>query len=233
MIKASYVLLFAVLFGLLLWGLDKGLKKIGATSSKRNRALVLTSIGIFSWIITQFFIWSTGFYYNLSLPPRIPLFMVFPVLLFIVLFMYKNRNHRVLMAIPIALPIAIQSFRAVIEILFYFTFINGILPVQVTFEGANYDVLIGLSAIAMAVYATRSGASKQVLLAWNILGILVVLFAAFTFISSFYFPSIWGDVGIPLEFNQFPYLLLPTFLMPFAVFLHVLSIAQLIRKSDA
>ncbi|WP_190810375.1 hypothetical protein [Flagellimonas sp. S3867] len=147
--------------------------------------------------------------------------------------MFRNRNHSIFTAIPLALPIAVQSFRAVIEVLFYFTFLNEILPVQVTFEGANYDVLIGLSAIPMAVYAHRANPSKQILLAWNIIGILVVLFAAFIFITSFYFPTIWGDAGIPLEFNQFPYLLLPTFLMPFAVFLHVSSIVQLTQKVRA
>lgn len=230
MIKVFYVLLFVMLLIVLLWGLNSGLKKIGTAVSKRNRILLLTTLGVTSWLALQFFIWKTDFYYDLSLPPRIPLFMVLPVFLFIIIFLLRNRHHKILMAIPIALPIAVQSFRAIIEVLFYFTFINEILPVQVTFEGANYDVLIGLSAIAMAFYANHAKASKKVLLTWNIIGILVVLFAAFIFISSFYFPSIWGNTGIPSEFNQFPYLLLPTFLMPFAVFLHVLSIVQLTHK---
>ncbi len=232
MIKASYILLFVILLTILLWGLNNALLKRGSTTTKRNRILLLTLIGILSWLTLQFFIWSTGFYYDLSLPPRIPLFMVFPVFLFTFLFLNRNRNHKVLTAIPIALPIAIQSFRAVIEVLFYFTFLNHILPIQVTFEGSNYDVLIGLSAIVMAVYANRPNSSRKILLIWNVLGILVVLFAAFIFITSFYMPSIWGNTGIPLEFNQFPYLLLPTFLMPFAVFLHALSIIQLTRKTE-
>lgn len=231
MIKASYILLFVILLTILLWGLNNALLKRGSTTTKRNRILLLTLIGILSWLTLQFFIWSTGFYYDLSLPPRIPLFMVFPVFLFTFLFLNRNRNHKVLTAIPIALPIAIQSFRAVIEVLFYFTFLNHILPIQVTFEGSNYDVLIGLSAIVMAVYANRPNSSRKILLIWNVLGILVVLFAAFIFITSFYMPAIWGNTGIPLEFNQFPYLLLPTFLMPFAVFLHALSIIQLTRKT--
>ncbi|WP_420320892.1 hypothetical protein [Flagellimonas sp.] len=233
MIKTSYVLLFGVLLLILLWVLNNGLKKNGVLASKRNQITFLTALGIFTWLALQYFIWTTGFYYDLSLPPRIPLFMVLPVFLFIVFFMFGNRNHKVLASIPIALPIAVQSFRAVIEVLFYFTFIQGILPIQVTFEGANYDVLIGLSAIVMAVYANRPNASKKVLLAWNFIGTLVVLFAAFIFITSFYFPSIWGETGIPIGFNQFPYLLLPTFLMPFAVFLHVLSITQLTQKPEA
>ncbi|WP_420603566.1 hypothetical protein [Flagellimonas sp.] len=233
MIKASYVLLFVILLVILLWTLNNAMKKIGVVHPKRNSALAITFIGIFSWLALQLFVWNTGFYYNLSLPPRIPLFMVFPVLLFIVLFLFRNRNHSIIAAIPIALPVAVQSFRAVIEVLFYFTFLSGVLPIQVTFEGANYDVLIGLSAIAIAIYASRPNASSKVLIAWNIIGILVVLFAAFIFITSFYFPAIWGNTGIPIAFNQFPYLLLPTFLMPFAVFLHVLSIIQLTRKTSS
>ncbi|SNY94971.1 hypothetical protein [Flagellimonas pacifica] len=231
MIKASYILLFVILLGVLLWTLNNAMKKIGVAPSKRNSALAITIIGTLSWLTLQFFVWNTGFYYDLSLPPRIPLFMVFPVFLFIALLLFRNRNRNIIVAIPIALPIAVQSFRAVIEVLFYFTFSSGVLPIQVTFEGANYDVLIGLSAIVIAIYANRPNASAKVLVVWNIIGILVVLFAAFIFITSFYFPAIWGNTGIPIAFNQFPYLLLPTFLMPFAVFLHVLSIIQLTRKN--
>ncbi|OIQ15809.1 MAG: hypothetical protein BM557_10955 [Flavobacterium sp. MedPE-SWcel] len=160
--------------------------------------------------------------------------MIAPVFLFTIIFMYKNRNSSVLDKLPTHVPIFYQSFRAFIEVLFYFTFTQGILPKQVTFDGYNYDVLLGISAIFMGFYAMRKNASKKLLIVWNIIGIGIVLFAAFIFITSFYVPSVWGESTefISQEFNQFPFLLLPTFLMPSAIFVHILSITQLRKQSN-
>ncbi|MEM1218785.1 MAG: hypothetical protein AAGH79_07725 [Bacteroidota bacterium] len=227
MLSTAYFLLFLVLVTILLWMSNLGMQNAQITSSERRKYLLMIVGSLATWILIQWIASTAGFYDNLSLPPRIPLFMIFPLFLFTIGFFYRNRTNQALHGIPIHLPIAYQSFRAVIELLFYFTFLEGILPIQVTFEGANYDVLLGLSAIGVAIYATWPSASRRLLIAWNILGIAVVGFAAFTFISSFYFPSFWGQEEVPLAFNQFPYLLLPSFFMPSAIFIHILSIVQL------
>jgi fatty acid desaturase len=158
-----------------------------------------------------------------------PLFIILPLFLFTFVFLIRNKKSEVLLNVPKHIPIAYQSFRAFIEVIFYFTFLKGILPVQVTFEGANYDVLFGISAVFVGIYSFKKNASKRALIIWNVIGIGVVAFAAFTFITSFYFPSIWGldDSQLSQEFNQLPYLLLPLFFMPSAIFMHVLSIIQL------
>ena len=194
--------------------------------------MVITILSL--WLIVQYAIVKSGFYNDFSLPPRIPIFMIFPLFIFTFIFLIRNRKNKILDAIPIHIPLFYQSFRVIIEVLFYFTFLKGVLPIQVTFEGENYDVLFGVSAIVMGIYAYKNIASKKLLIVWNVIGIVVVGFAAFTFITSFYFPSIWGEsnLGISEEFLNFPFLLLPSFFMPSAIFMHVLSIIQLKKKCN-
>ncbi len=230
MIPLSYFLLFVVLLSILLWMVNLSMKKLGRSPKNRQRAMGIILATLFGWLAIQFAIDQTGFYLSSALPPRIPLLMILPVFLFTGIFLFWKRNSEVLHAIPIYIPIAYQSFRAVIEVLFYFTFLQGILPIQVTFEGANYDVLLGISAIVMGFYAYRSSASKKILIAWNFLGIGVILFAAFTFVTSLYFPEFWGTGGFSDRFIHFPFLLLPSFFMPSAIFMHVLSIVQLSKQ---
>ncbi|MEL6560721.1 MAG: hypothetical protein AAFQ94_21185, partial [Bacteroidota bacterium] len=208
---------------------NAALKKTGVKPNTRLKKLLVPSIILSFWLLIQYLISESGFYHDLSFPPRIPLLMILPLFIFIIFFLRKNRNNQFIRSIPVYAPIAYQSFRVVIEVLFYFTFLEGILPVQVTFEGANYDVLLGASAIIMGIYASKKNTSKKVLISWNIIGIAIVAFAAFTFITSFYFPSIWGQESaeISQEFNQFSFLLLPLFFMPSAIFMHGLSIIQL------
>lgn len=228
LLQLAYLILFIVLLIIILWVVEQAMQKNDIPSSTRKRNLGIILGVLFSWLVIQYIVSEIGFYDDPSLPPRIPLFMILPLFTFTAVFLFWNRNNKVLHAIPIYFPIAYQSFRAVIEVLFYLTFLNSILPVQVTFEGANYDVLLGISAIFVGIYASRETASKKALIVWNIIGIAVIAFAAFTFITSFYFPSIWGgDVKFSAEFLQFPFLLLPAFFMPSGIFMHILSIIQL------
>jgi hypothetical protein len=230
MLKLAYILLFIILFAIILYFYNSAIKKNNVTSTFRKKKLIIIVLSVFSWLLIHYMISLTGFYNNYS-TPRVPLFMVVPLFLFTAIFLFMNKNNKILSMIPIHIPIAYQSFRLIIELLFYFTFLKGILPIQVTFEGANYDVLLGFSAIFFAIYAYKKPDSKKLLIAWNLLGIGIVLFAAFTFISSFYYPSIWGeDASVPEKFIQFPFLLLPSFFMPSAIFMHVLSIVQLNQK---
>ncbi|MDP1829303.1 MAG: hypothetical protein Q8L48_38920 [Archangium sp.] len=47
-------------------------------------------------------------------------------------------------------PVALQTFRAPLELALYLLFTSGQLPEQMTFAGRNFDVLVGLSAPVMA-----------------------------------------------------------------------------------
>lgn len=231
MLELGYSILFISLISIILWFYKRALQKL---EIKRQKKIVITITILSLWLIVQYAIVKSGFYNDFSLPPRIPIFMIFPLFIFTFIFLIRNRKSKVLDVVPIHIPIFYQSFRVVIEVLFYFTFLKGILPIQVTFEGANYDVLFGVSAIVMGIYAYKNIASKKLLIIWNVIGIVVVGFAAFTFITSFYFPSIWGEsnLGISEEFLNFPFLLLPSFFMPSAIFMHVLSIIQLKKKCN-
>ncbi len=228
MLASMYLLLFLFLVFVLIYWFRRGMRS-SDLDNKTIQKYTLIGVGCISlWVLFQYGLSLTGFYQNMSLPPRLPLAMIIPLVLFSIIFLVRNKKSKILKNIPIHVPIAYQSFRAAIEVLFYFTFMKGLLPEQVTFAGANFDVLIGITAVFMAFYAARPHASKKILLLWNYVGIAVVGFAAFTFVSSFYFPSFWGEnARISKEFGQFPYLLLPAFIMPSAIFVHIFSILQL------
>ena len=58
-------------------------------------------------------------------------------------------------ATPIAWLIGLQSFRMVVEILLHQGYLAGFVPPQMTWEGRNWDILTGLTAIPVACLAAR------------------------------------------------------------------------------
>ncbi len=236
MLVAAYITLFIVLFSIILAAYNSALKKVAIAQPQRQKRIgkVILVMGV--WVLYVAGMASTNFFQNLSLPPRIPLFLILPLFSFTAIFLYRNRKNPILHAVPKSWPVYYQSFRMVIEVLFVLTFMQGLIPQIVTFEGYNYEIVLAATAPIIAYLAfSKKIISEKMVLAWNFVGIGTVLFAAFLFISSYYFPSVWGATESfgSTEFARFPFILLPGFFMPSAVFFHLFSITQILNSAPA
>lgn len=133
-------------------------------------------------------------------------------------------------------PLA-QSFRVGVELLLFALFVAGRAPEQVTFEGRNADVLVGLTGPLVAWLVASGRLSARGLVAWNVASLAVLLNTVLTVASSAPGPLRldWG--GAPFaELTGWPLVWLPAFLVPVAVFLHVLSLRQalsLLRRAPS
>jgi hypothetical protein len=114
-----------------------------------------------------------------------------------------------------------------------FSVAQGVLHQNVTIEGYNYDMLIGLSAPIIGYFFVSKSLSIKVLKAWNILGLLVLASVIFVFFTSIFFPAFYGPdyTAFPSNFGTYPYVLVAGFLMPLAVFIHFLSIIVINKNS--
>ncbi len=196
---------------------------------ERSKKFIMAAGFVFGWIAYLSIISLTGILKDLSLPPKFPLLIFLPLLIGFFVFYRKAKNSPVIKAIPDVWPVYFQSFRIVVELILLSTFYAGIIPKSATFEGLNFDILMGISAPFVAYFFVRENASKGVLYLWNILGVGMVLFVGYIIASSMYFPETWGS-EIPIvdmKFIEIPYLLLAGFLAPLAIFMHIVSLIQL------
>ena len=101
-----------------------------------------------------------------------------------------------------------------------------------TFEGRNFDILSGISAPIMAWLAFRNGKiNRPLLLIWNVLALLLLINIVTNAILS---------VPSPLQkfaFDQpnvgilyFPFIWLPSTVVPIVLFSHLVSFYQLLKK---
>ena len=165
--------------------------------------------------------WVSGF----NLPPKGPLFIVFPAILIAIGVNQTKVLQRARLYTPWYLPVILQSFRVLVELLIYGGFINGVLPQRATFEGLNYDILVGLSAIVMGVLIKTSILKRWAILTWNFVAMMILSVTAYSFIHTYYFTDYVSNGG-SAEFLNLPYILLPGVLLPIAVFFHIFSIQQ-------
>jgi len=131
-------------------------------------------------------------------------------------------------ATPIAWLIGLQSFRMVVEILLHQGYLAGFVPPQMTWEGRNWDILTGLTAIPVACLAARKLLPRWAAVLWNLAGFALLInimsVATLSIPSSFrHFQNEPANTFIA----QFPYIWLPTVLVPTAWIGHLLLFRRL------
>ncbi|MCZ6593345.1 MAG: hypothetical protein O6943_00340 [Bacteroidetes bacterium] len=215
-----------------------GIKTIDKTyreKSKIKKKKVLLISFLIIWHLYLFILASTEFMLNLKFPPRFFILTILPLFIFTGIFIYKNRNNSWIQNIPPHWLFFYQTFRIFIEVIFVFTVAKGILHPNVTIEGYNFDMVYAFTVLIIGLIVFKKIIRyKRLIIWWNYLGLGVIAIIIFLFQSTIYIPEIYGDIKpFSSEFLNYPYILVPSFLMPTAVFIHILSIVQLRKMSVA
>jgi hypothetical protein len=178
--------------------------------------------GLSVWFLYMGLMGYFGVARNAAMRPPGAAFILVPVVVFIVIFVFKARSLAI--PFPVWLLVGGQSFRIGVELFLHRLWIAGMIPKMLTFAGANVDIFIGLSAPGAAWLATRGRTGMKAALAWNLLGLLslanVVIRAVLTAPGPL---NLIHAENPNLMIGTFPYLFIPGFFVPLAVVLHVLA----------
>jgi len=229
----AYFLLTLLVMILLISIGSVAIKRSISDRKKIKLKIVLLTGGLLLWQIYIYIVASTGILQDFNFPPKFVLFLVLPAFIFTGIFIGLNRKKNWITQIPEQWLIYFQSFRIIVETLFVFSVTEGVLHNNVTIEGYNYDMIMGLSAPIIAYLVFNANwLPRRALLLWNYLGLVVLASVIFVFTSTIFLPEIYGETTnlMPKEFGAYPYVTVAGFLMPVAVFMHILSIVQLKRN---
>lgn len=226
---ALLVILMIITFYYLVKTFRKGLQQ--AMPIQRNLPLVIVLVLLSAGSIAA----ASGWLHTTDVfPPRL-LFAVIPMLFCAIYFAFAYKpftNH--LHHISPAAIIYLQTFRFPLELLFLWFMSADVLPIQMTLEGRNPDMLIGITAPLIAYLGIQKGKlPRWVIIAWNFIG-LGFLFNIVTIAIL----SVPGPMRYFMNepantlVMDFPFQLIPTFLVPLALFLHLFSLRQLLRKQS-
>jgi hypothetical protein len=232
LIQAGFVILSIVSFAMLFKETRRVVNHSTWPSTDKTKFNAFFLISLMVW---------AGFVSIWSLSGKMSDFSIFPInmlpvliipMMAILAFTFSKPGKEILLRIPTQNIIRIQTFRFFVEQLLLALCIENQVPIQMTFEGRNFDVLSGLSAPLIAWMITKGKISNTGVIIWNIvcLGLLVNIVA--TAILSMPTPSrIFMNEPANTIVTQFPISWLPGLLVPLAYGLHFLSFRQLYLKS--
>ncbi|HNI44053.1 MAG TPA: hypothetical protein PK230_05115 [Chitinophagales bacterium] len=181
------------------------------------------------WLLLQTLIAYSGFYTTTTtLPPRAMLNII-PPLLFMIWVFWKRQEW---LNMSLQWLTYLSAVRIFVEIVLHQLYKAQAVPQIMTFEGKNFDILIGISSLVVARYAFASSTPNwRLLLAWHITGLIFLLNIVLIAILS-----------VPSPFQQFgaeqpniailypPFNLLPAYIVPLVLYSHLISIWQLLSQ---
>ena len=173
----------------------------------------------------------TGVIANASTLPPGMFYLLVPIIM-LVMFTARSRiGEAVALSFPLWLLMGMESFRLVVEVFLHQLWLDGQLPKMLTYQGANFDILIGISAPVMAWLLASRRISNRVALVWNVIGIVMLANVAVRAVLTSPGPLHFISTEVPnMAIGTFPYTYIPGLMVPLALVLHVLSIRALKRR---
>lgn len=186
------------------------------------------------WLTIQAVLGVAGFYENsLTKPPRI-VFMLAPTILSMIYLFNTKQGLLFIDSINLKYLTLMHSVRVLVEIVLIQLFVAKAIPEVMTFEGRNFDILSGLSAMAVFYFGyIKKVLSPKLILIWNVICLMLVINVV-----------VYGILSAPsvvqqLNFNQpniavlhFPFVWLASFIVPVVIFAHLVAIRRLIVTSS-
>ena len=187
-----------------------------------------------AWLLVQGIISYTGFYtVTNTTPPRFALVLMPPLVCIAVLF--STKNGRVFIdSLNAKYLMLVHIIRIPVEFCLYFLFVYKAIPESMTFEGHNFDILSGITAIAVFYFGyVKKLLSRTILIAWNIACLFLLVNIVVTAILSAPFPFQQFAFDQPnVAILIFPFVWLPGFLVPMVLFSHLATIRGLLIKKE-
>lgn len=225
-ISITFILTTFVTVGFFLYSIKR-------TVFETTSAKILSFLIAF-WLIFQAILSLGGFYLVTdAVPPRLLLTGVLPTILTIILYFGFARKSFI-EKLPLKVLTLLHIIRIPVEIVLFWLFQEKLVPELMTFEGRNFDILSGLTAPVVYWLAFRNGKiNRKLLIIWNILALGLLINIVTNAILSFPFPLQQFAFEQPNRaVLYFPYIWLPTVVVPIVLFSHLISLHQLLTGRE-
>ena len=231
-ISALFIsLVFALAFLILIVVYVAGTRAKLSAEEHRN-GIVVTIVMLLVWLAFTLIIATSGFLADFtSMPPHL-LLVTLPPLIFILVLISSKSFNAFTENFNVFWLVYAQSFRILMEFILWLLYRNNVIPVQMTFEGYNFDILVGITAPFVAYYCfVKKTWSPKIALVWNFAGILllanIVIIALLS--TPYPFRQFTNQPANTIVF-YFPFVWLPAFVVPVALFIHLITIRRLLKK---
>ena len=136
-----------------------------------------------------------------------------------------------LAALPVWTLVAVQSFRFPLELAMHRMYERGITPAQMSYSGRNFDIITGITAIAVAALVWSGRGGLRLVAVWNVLGLGLLLNVIGVAILSMPRFAFFGPDRLNVWVAYPPFVWLPAVMVLAALAGHLIVFRALARRN--
>lgn len=217
-----FVLIPVLLAGTLLRGLAAASTALGEPPETTRTVVVRTGIWIAAWLAVTWAAARRGLLLRFDDTPPPFALLVAAIVLIAVVLAFGPDGRRLVRGLPIWTLVAVQAFRLPLELAMHALYERGIMPEQMSYSGRNFDILTGITAIAVAVLVRAGVGGTRLVVVWNVMGLaLLVNIVAVAILSTPRFRA-FGDDHLNTFVMYAPFVWLPAVMVLAALAGHLL-----------
>jgi hypothetical protein len=214
--------------------LHQALKRAQWPDENRRRAFRSVAALLIGWYFATLLLAWLAFYRGAATRiPTIEIGLLVPIIVGVLLAWRWELLRRVIDAVPQAWIVGVQFYRA-LGLMFLVLYAAGRLPGVFALPAGIGDVIVGLLAPFVGLaYARNPHNAAGLVRAWNVFGIADLVVAVGTGLLTSPSPLQIFSFDAPNELiSAFPLVMVPVFLVPLSILLHLVSLKKLREMVD-
>jgi hypothetical protein len=137
----------------LVWATLTAWRRSGATDSAARRAAVIVAVDSAAWMALTWVGAMSGILQRWTARLRQFLLVIVGMVAISLILAFGRVGTRIAQYIPLWTLVAIQGFRLPLELAMHALVARGIMPIQMSYSGRNFDIVTGATAIVVAMLA--------------------------------------------------------------------------------
>lgn len=222
MVTAGFVVLPLLVAAGFVLACDWAGRRLGHDVTVRRRRAVRLGVAVVAWLSITALVAATGILRRFDATPPPFLILLIAIVVIGIAVPSSPLGTRLVRGLPLWALVGFQVFRLPLELVMHRAYVEGAMPIQMSYSGWNYDIVTGITAGVLGLWLLRGRVPRGVVAAWNILGfVLLVNIVTVAVVSTPLFRW-FGDEHVNTFVTAPPFVWLPTVLVMAALMGHIL-----------
>jgi hypothetical protein len=206
---------------------------LGADVARRRRRAVRLGGAVLAWVLVIALIAAGGVLRRFDATPPPFAVLAFAVAVAGIAVPCSPLGTLLVRGVPIWALVGFHVFRFPLELVMHRAYVEGVMPVQMSYSGRNYDIVTGLTAAALAVWLVRGQVPRWVVASWNVFGLALLVNIVAIAVASTPMFAWFGKQQLNVFVTYPPFVWLPAVLVPAALTGHIVLWRRLSGTSVA